>query len=418
MRKKRHKVAAGSLLITVVIALVLGLICSLLILSGYHELRIRTDRDIETSLNRNLQSAVNMVLAGHPQTGVPQSSAMDLYGKGNDSVIITEGIWGVYDFASVEARVEGRSRHRNLFFGPLPADSLDGCLYLAEHQRSLSLVGNTRLTGKAYLPKGGIKPGYINQRGYDHSDLVNGPIWQSTNTLPDVDIDRVRYYGDWLRRDSLAEQGQELPDTIEHSFTDAVQTIHRKGPITLSGVKYAGHIIIGSDSLIEVDSDVVLNGVLLIAPVVRFRRGFSGKVQAFGTDSIIVEEACHMRYPSALVIVKENKGKSQPRLVVGENSVVEGLVLTHADDASVMTLMELRSGSLIRGIVYSNGFLSPEGGVYGTVLTDYFIYRSSVMVYENYLVDTWIDRRGLPDYFAGPSIFNSKKKNRVIQWVD
>lgn len=409
--------AASSLLITVILALVIGLTCGLLILLAYYQLRMRTDLQIEEKLRRNISSSISMVLEDNLNPGFAQQKMLDLFGQGEDSVIVREEAWGVYQAASVEARTAGRSRRKDFFFGSLLPASMDGCLYLAEHQRSLSLVGSTRLTGKAYLPKGGIKPGYIDQRGYDHTDLVDGSTEKSGDSLPALNTSSIEYYSKLPVMDTL--KGDVVPLKLERSFSDSVQTIWARGAVELSGVELDGHILIVSDSLIEVDAACRLENVLLSAPVVRFRSGFAGRVQAFASDSVVAEDNCRFFYPSALVLVKKDGDTRQPRLVLGSNSLLEGLALAWcAASDKGKTFAEVKTGATIRGVLYVNGYLSLRGNVSGPTLTDYFIYKGPAVIYENYLVDASLNRGELAGWYAGPAIFNAKKKNRVLQWVN
>jgi hypothetical protein len=322
--------------------------------------------------------------------------------------------------AAVGVKDGAHSLEKNFFFGSLLPAGLDGCLYLAEHQRSLSLVGSTLLKGKAYLPKGGIKPGYIDQRGYDRTDLVDGPTETSQASLPPVDTGLVKYYAQLSEKDPAKASADSLvPPSLDLSFRDSLRAIRGHGTVTLSGIRLNGHIIIVSDSLIDIAADTRLENLVLVAPVIRFRSGFSGRVQAFGTDSIVTEDNCSLLYPSALVLSKKTGATGQPRLVLGRNSLVEGLVLSTcpANDKS-MTFAEIKAGSTIRGVLYVNGYLSLKGHVSGTTLTDYFIHKSPAVIYENYLADAVLDRGDLAGWYAGPVIFSGKKNNRVLQWVN
>ena len=416
---KTGRLSASSLLITVILSLVVGLTCSLLILLAYHNLHLRTDLRVEEKLSRNMNSCIQLTLKDDPATGLAQKKALDLFGQGNDSAFIREEAWGVYHVASIEVRDGARSRQKNFFFGALLPASLDGCLYLAEHQRSLSLVGSTTLTGKAYLPKGGVKPGYIDQRGYDHTELVNGNTEKSMDSLPALNTASIQYYTQLPAMDTARGDGDGVPVVLERSFRDSLSTIWAKGAVVLSGVNLNGHILIVSDSLIEVNSDSRLENVVLSAPVIIFRSGFSGRVQAYGSDSLVTEANCRFYYPSALVLAKKAGDTRQSRLVIGENNLLEGLALAWcAGSDKNKSYVDIKTGSTIQGILYVNGYLSLRGNVSGPTLTDYFIYKGPAVIYENYLVDASLDRNSLAAWYAGPVIFNDKKKNRVLQWVN
>jgi hypothetical protein len=384
-------------------------------------MQVRADLRREEKLRRNMRSCISLVLES--RTAAPpsvQQQSVDLFGEGGDSAYIREEAWGVYTVAAVSVKDGAHAMEKSFFVGSVLPDGLDGCLYLAEHQRSLSLVGSTLLRGKAYLPKGGVKPGYIDQRGYDRTELVDGPTDKSQGSLPAIDAGSIRYYSQLSVRDSTKASADSLvPASLELSFRDSLRTIRGHGAMTLSGVRLSGHILVVSDSLIDIAADASLDNVVLAAPVIRFRSGFSGRVQAFGTDSVVTGDNCSLLYPSALVLSKKTGSTGQPRLVVGRNSRIGGLVLSTCPPGDKsLTFAELATGSTIEGVLYVNGYLSLKGNVTGTTLTDYFIYRSPAVIYENYLADVVLDRGLLPGWYAGPVIFNGKKNNRVLQWVN
>jgi hypothetical protein len=414
-----HRVPGSSLLITVILSLVIGLICGLLILQAWYNLHLRTDLHVDEKLGRNMNSCINMVLEDDPSTGPAIRKTSDLFGQGNDSAYIQEESWGIYAVASVEVRDGARTRQKSFFFGSLLPASLDGCLYLAEHRRSLSVVGSTMLTGKAYLPKGGVKPGYIDQRGYDHTILVDGSIERSMDSLPALETGVLSYYAKLPGADTSGKTGDNIPAILEQSFHDSLRIIWHRGAMVLSGCNLHGHILLVSDSLIDVNADARLDNVLLAAPVIRIRSGFSGRLQAYGLDSVVAEDNCRFDYPSALVVVKRSGDTGQPRLVIGKNDLLEGVALSWcADGDQNKTLVEVGAGSIIRGVLYASGYLSLRGNVSGATVTDYFIYRTPAVIYENYLADAQLNRNSLAAWYAGPVIFNGRKKNRVLQWVN
>jgi hypothetical protein len=412
------RMAASSLLITVILSLVIGLICALMILLAYSNLRLRTDMRIEDQLSRNLQSSINLVLEDTPPAGMVMQKTLDLFGNGHDSAFIREELWGVYDVASIEVREGGRARRKLFFFGGQLPPALDGCLYLAEHQRSLYLVGSTLLNGKAYLPKGGVKPGYIDQRGYDNATLVQGSVANS-DSLPMLDPALMQYYAGLPAKDTPIRTTDQVPTEMEQSFGDTVRMIRGHGPVVLTGVSLSGHIEIVSDSLIEVDADARLENVVLTAPVIRFKAGFSGRIQARCSDSLVAEENCHFYYPSSLMLIRKAGVTWQPRMIIAGNCLLEGLALSWCGSGDKsMTYTEVGTGTLIRGVLYTAGYLLLKGNVYGATLTDYFIYRTSAIVYENYLTDAQLNRSLLSAHFAGPVVFNGRKNNRIGQWVN
>jgi hypothetical protein len=416
---KIRRVPANSLLITVIISLVIGILCSLLILLAYNNLQTREMIVTQDKLERNLQSAINLTLADSTIAITPEINNIDLFGEGNDSATIKKETWGLLNVASVTVSINGKTKERHFFYGQSLADNaLSGCLYVAEHQEYLSIVGNTRLTGDAYLPRGGLRPAIIDQRGFGSSELIKGSIKISSDSLPALNASLLQYLSQ-LEAGSTDNDNTSIPDSLDQSFGDSIFTIHQHGSLVLSSCTLKGHILIIADSMITVNSDANLQNVLLSAPVIKFEDGFSGSVQAIATDSIITKNNCRFLYPSAFCIIKKEDTHEQPGIYIGDSSLFEGAIITAAPfNDQYKTTAAIGKNTTIKGMLYISGFLSFNGAVNGIVLTDHFIYRSSASIYENYLVDGVIDRSALSTYFILPPVFNTKKVKQLIQWVD
>jgi len=418
-RQRFWGIPGSSLVITVILSLVIGLLCAAFVLGSYLLLLQRTVSNVEDALSRDMESSIDLVLEDDLPAGASERKAIDLFGTGNDSAYIREEIWGVYGVATVKIALSGHTKDRSFFTGALLPDTLDGCLFLSEHQRPLTLVGHTLLTGKAYLPKAGVKPGYIDQRGYAYTTLVNGDMERSGSALPVVDEELLRKYVALQARDTTRKTGDPVPVELMQSFSDTVRLLKEHGMLEMSGVRLSGHVLVASDSLIVVDADTRLDNIVLTAPVIRFKAGFAGRVQAFGCDSVVAESGCRFVYPSILAVVKKAGSVYQTRLVLADSCVLEGMVLAFCDSTDQdMEYTEVGNGARIRGVLYTNGYLVLHGSVEGATLADNFLYKDQSVILENFLVDVQLNRAALPVSFAAPVLFKGRKRNRVVQWVN
>jgi hypothetical protein len=93
---------AGALLMSVTIALVIALLCSFLILLAGHYKQQESDALTYKKLALNARSGLNVLLVGGEQSS-ETSRALDLYGTGEDSVILQQKVWGVYEVLSATA---------------------------------------------------------------------------------------------------------------------------------------------------------------------------------------------------------------------------------------------------------------------------------------------------------------------------
>src|SRR5689334_22602042 len=132
----------SSLVITIVISLVLAIICSTMILLAYFN-RIHQQREDDLNrVERNLTSAINLVLADSSVYIQPHTETFDLFDEQKDSVTIQRELWGLFGVASVNTFHNRRSKQAHFFYGRYMSDTLNACLYVAEHNRPIALAGN------------------------------------------------------------------------------------------------------------------------------------------------------------------------------------------------------------------------------------------------------------------------------------
>jgi hypothetical protein len=417
----KNSVPGNALILTIIIALILAVICTSLILLAYFNRQQQVVAAIDQRLTRNLESATQLVLSDTLVQTAAQQDSFDLFGEQRDSISITKAPWGILQMAVITAFHNQFTRQKSFIYGSVLPAYMNGCLYMADHKRPLSLVGNTNLVGDAWLSPAGVKASYINQRGFDNDKLVDGTIKTSGTQLPPVNKELI----DWLYELSAPQAGdslQQLPspgDSLVQRFADSTLVLYSSKPVNLDAVTLKGHIIIKSDSLIEAGAATLCEDVILVAPVIKFTRGFRGAVQAIATDSIITDRDCVFDYPSALVLLKRKNITWQNVMRIGEGSQVNGIIITRCDSADIYrSYAEIQKGVKVTGIAYIMGFLALSGAtVSGTLLTDYFIYKTPSMLFENHLVDVVVNRPGLSRYFIGSAVFEQATRKEIIKWV-
>jgi hypothetical protein len=419
---KKNSVPGNALVLTIVIALILAILCTSLILLAYYNRQHQLMADIAQRLDRNLESSTQLLLSNRAVPTSPQHDTIDLFGEESDSVMISTAPWGIFQTATVTACNGRFEKQRSFIFGSALPDYMNGCLYMADHKRPLSLVGHTVLTGDVYLSKAGVKATYINQRGFDNDKLVDGKIQNSQETLPEPDKGMIDYLYQLTKPDSVMGSAIEnaLPsDSMVQRFTDTTAFLYSKTILNLDALTLKGHIIIKSDSIIEVGASTVCEDVILVAPVIRFEKGFTGSVQAIATDSLIAEPGCMFEYPSALILLKRPAITWQNVMRIEKGCQVNGIIITKCENADPFkTFAEIQPDCRINGIAYIMGFLAfSKATVSGTLLTDFFIYKTPSMLYENHLVDVSVNRQSLSRYFIGSGIFKNASRKEIIKWV-
>jgi hypothetical protein len=407
----------NSLVVTVVISLVLAIVCSSVILLAYYNRHQQLRVDAEHRLQINLESATNLVLADSSISFHLTVDTLDLFKEKKDSVEIKKELWGLFQVAGIKSFYRNFSKERRFFYGPSLPAYMNACLYLADHKRSIALVGNTNLTGDGFLPEAGIKASLIDQKKFTNTKLIDGSIKKSKDSLPPLNKRILNNLSDLIQY-KLQKDSQDIPDSLQQSFADAPVYFYKKTKISLVNCSLSGHIFIKSDDAIEIDSTARLNNIILVAPSIHFKEGVKTTVQAFATDSLIVDKNCSFEYPSVLLMLKMKNATIQNKMVIGENCKLDGIILSVCrSDDFYKTLVEVGENFKMKGVIYTMGHLNLKGKVEGVVLTDFFVYKSPTTTYENYLVDVSINRKRLPEYFLASSVFSISASNGIIQWI-
>lgn len=427
---------ASALYIVIVIALVIGIICSSLITAAYfyklqYQKKFRMDR-----LQLNLGSAINLLLS--KDDGGQREMVVDLFGDGKDSVSLEKGSWGLYDLGIAKAFQQRDTLYKTFLIASDIDSTKWAALYLIDEDRPLSVSGKTLIRGTAFIPKAGIREAYVDGKSYQGDKrLVIGKEKNSGKELPELEAKSMEKLSAPEMLFPNPDTAFNLRDSFKRSFLLPAKVIgFREKAVTLSGIKLSGNIVLLSDTTIVVESTAKLNQVLVFARAIIVKKGFQGTCQLFARDSLIVESGCKFDYPSALAVVrpaKEGGGKekanstnstkgSQPKVSIGEGSIVRGAVISWEKEKSqAQTIIDLGKNSKIYGQIYAKGIVRLKDGVEvnGSVFANRFVYQTAYTLYENYLINVRLDEKGLSKYYITPGLLPVAGKNKkILQWLE
>lgn len=415
----RHAVKGGALIITLVVAMLLAILCTSLLLLFYYNRSWERDVQINNRLKRNVYSGINLMLSDTSFDPHTSADSMDLFDRNEDAVIFEKEPWGLYNFAKVTARLGDRSVSKLMLYGSKPQSTYDNCVYLADHGITLSLIGNVRLAGDLFVPGAELKPGYINQRGFSRNKMAEGTVFKSLQFLPSLNhtvLANLTSLIDSALQSNTQNQNGWFADTVVRSFSEAELTYRRHGVITLEKKDLRGRICIMSDTLIEVKNSAILENVLLVAPVIKFNRGFIGTVQAIAANSIITEDSTIFKYPSSFTVLKK-RASGFSGIKLGDHGNFQGCIVSVSDSLDKeKTIVEVGRNCHVMGLLYVRGYLATLSDISGSVATEYFLYKNNASVLLNTIVDISIDRPALPDYFIASLAFGSSKKE-IMTWL-
>lgn len=421
-------IKAGSLFYAIVISLIIAIVSSSLILFAYLT-RIQFENfEIHQQLNLNADSGLNLLLSKQSLIELNQQKTIDLFKKGNDNVELSRKSWGAYEILISKAVFKNKEVTRIAQVGFYPDSTHLYSLYLTDEDKPLALCGNTLIKGTAYLPKAGVKRAYIEGQSFTGNTLIDGQIKQSEKTLPKFNKDLVdNIQTAFLKKtitanDSIISIVSELAmDTINNSFQNNTLVFISSLPLRISSGIYSGNIAIISDKQITISSNAVLKDVMVFAPKIIIEKEFSGTLQAFASDSIIINKNVTLRYPSILgLVIDGNKTKNTSSIILNENDTISGNVFIHKNEDDVLKQAGLMipEKSFVFGQIYSNGYVDVKGTIKGSLMCNKIMLSTSSSVYENHLLNAIIDVSGLSKYYVGINLVEESQVKKVVKWLN
>ncbi|MBW4890131.1 hypothetical protein KXQ82_10410 [Mucilaginibacter sp. HMF5004] len=415
-------VKASALYIVIVIALMIGVICSALIFTAYYyklqyQRKFRYDR-----LQTNLNSATHILL-GSDAAIYNSEKKIDLYQDQEDSVSLKTIPWGMYTIGICKSFKQNDTLYKAFSIANTIDSMKWAALYIIDEDRPLSVSGNTQIRGTAYVPKAGIKEAYVDGKAYQGDKrLVIGQKRNSEKTLPKFQIEKLAYLNQF--KTPFTDTVLPKTDSLNLSYFSPCRVFNFKRKVMeVSNIKLSGNVVLYSDTAITIDNTCTLKNVIVYAKSIHINEGFNGTCQLFATDSITVDKNCNLNYPSCLGILRyQNDKRTQGKITAGENCTITGSIFTYEKEKSTLqTLIDIGKGVKIYGQIYAQGLVrfNKGGDIKGSLFTNRFLYQSAYTTYENYLINTSLDTKGLSRYYLSSPLFPvAAKKQKVLQWLE
>ena len=417
---------ASALYMVIVIALVIGILCSSLVVTAYY-FRLqnqRTNRYLH--LQNNLSSAVNILIAGADTTYGHQQS-FSLFNTDQDSVSVEKIAWGIYDVGIAQAFINRDTLYRTFSMARTIDSSKWAVIYFADNERPLALSGKTEITGNAFLPAAGVNQAYLNNSGYTGDKrLIVGNKYNSAKLLPVLSSERLQKLHESGNQIGENESALWKHDTLKNSFLQPTRVFNLgKTPVTLKNICLSGNIVLIADTSLIIDSTARLDNVLIFAQSITVDSSFHGKCQLFARDTISIQQHCRFDYPSVLGILRYHTAsviKTQAKISLQRGCLFNGTIFTYEQDKNpVPPLISVGKAVAIKGQIYAQGTLEFNDGaeVDGSVFTAGFLYQTAFTRYENYINNTTISSPALSPYYLSSDLLPvTTSKKKVLQWLE
>lgn len=417
----RKKFKAGALQFAILISVVVAVLLSSFLLLTHTQQRLHQRVGFAQETIRI--SHTGIAYAKQQQLAYNTVITPDIETVPVESLTLQQSHWGIYDKLIAQAQWKKHTHQKIALLGGQFPSNERPALYLEDTNTPLVLVGNTSITGNAYLPRQGVKAGNIAGNYYQGNTLINGDINPSNRTLPQLSKAKKDYlealiFGRPPLADSLYIQSTSA--ILEHQFDQDALWLYRSGVIDLTGT-YRTNIIVKSDTLIRVSAFAKAENIILVAPIIQISSGFSGTIQAFASKGIEVSENVSLNYPSAVLLwekeTDDNATTDNIQIALRKGSRISGSVayIGTATQRITRPKILLETESLVYGEVYSEQPIQLSGSVEGSVFTHGFATQERGSIYQNHIYNGAIDVRNLPESYCG--LFTGNTQTNLVTWL-
>lgn len=417
--KRTYRLRGGAIVYVLLLSsLISALFAGLLLISSYQRL-LQNRLYYDALAKENLVSGLELLL--HDKNPKARSISMQLYDTEDDSLYSRAENWGLFSLIHLEAKHKHARAYKSALLGEAIPKNHQYSLYLQDQRQPLSLAGSASIKGKAFLPKAGIRTGYI--AGQSFSGSYPKKVEESRSS-PQV----LRYGTNasviraGLREASQGERPIEtfsLQDLVKKiPWRDEAFTYASPYNIRLENSALLGKCILRSLGSISIYPSAEMNAGILFAKEVRIKAGFKGALQAFATEKITVEKGAKLSYPSVLFLGK--KGQAGV-LVLEEGAELEGALIFDIGfmgaEIAREDYIKISNHAIVRGNVYASHNLDIQGKVSGNVSTGSFLLRTPASAYRNHLLNGLLDFEALDPSYKAPFIYG-QRDIRLIRFLD
>lgn len=320
-------------------------------------------------------------------------------------VTLSRSFWGLYEVVRASSGGEG-FRAAKLFGHAQNAGHY--ALYVCDNRRAVTLTGKTNIRGNLCLPREGILYGQMQSAFFSGKKIEPSAIRNSNPEFPPLNIALIDSVKKWRTGEGEEFDGSNL----SASFFDP--TVNLKTG-NLQQVKFRGNIILRANSKIVIDHTAQLEDVILIAPSITISKGFSGTVQIFVSDTVIIESGVMLNYPSGILIVQAASGSY---VEISESSRVDGYVVIHpgtgAKEPGRAPNYKQCAGAGTSGLIYVDGIAQVQGSLVGSLWVNQPNYYTPQGYYTHTFHELTVQGA---DQAAYPLWFEDDHSRKTVKWL-
>ena len=325
---------------------------------------------------------------------------------------VTKEPWGGYQIFTATCTFSKFSYTKKMLCGAKGILDENIALYLADNNNAISISGKTQLIGNCYLPKSGIKAAYMEGDYYRGKKLVYGDILVSNNSLPAFNTEYLASVTELLEgkiksTDSIIDFTEIKSTEFTNSFYQKTLYFVSKDSLYLNNCKFIGNIVIICSKPVTIFSNAEFADVMLFAPKITFKKGVIANLQAYASDTLIIEPDVHLTFPG-IVAVANNKNLGL--LVLNQKARIDGTVwmTKNSNEKENKNACYVHKEAYLHGIAYIEGKISLQGNIDGALYAEKFFLKTVASYYENYIFNVEINAQKRLPYYSSAALDNKR----------
>lgn len=391
-------IRASAISYAIVFALFIGLLASSIFFIFSTQKRIEISHTGREHLLLDSRQAIQLGLQK-----VKVNDSLQFVHLSGDTSLIHKSLWGSYLLITSKTFKNQRSVARSALIGSEFEASIPS-LVIRNGSDGLKIGGETFIEGDVYVPNKRVDRSYIGGKNYTNPELVFGKVEDIKDLHLNLsksfeNISTIHFTGGMYSKPFEAKDTTVsfLEKGIYYQSLEAIQITQ----------KLRGKIIIQSFDSLVVYPQAQLKNVILIAPKIYIKQGFTGSLQAYASERILLEDSVTLSYPSTLIMNEQNASSTyEPHSVyLGHNtSVLGGILMTSQKyDFRKQPKLTIQKHGVVAGIVFNCGITEIYGAIIGSLNTAETLTLAGGGSYTNHLLDAVISTKRLPKDFICPA---------------
>jgi hypothetical protein len=418
---KTNFIKAGALVYAIFIMLItLVVIGTLITIAYYHRTYI-----ISEQAKQNLVSYTNSILTAaitDSTLSFPwEAKSLELTENEKYSFNVTKHPWGGFQIFTATSTFSKFTYEKKVMCGAKGVIEDNIALYLADNNNAISISGNTQLIGNCYLPKSGIKAAYMEGDYYRGKKLVYGDILVSNNSLPAFNTEYLASVTELLEgkiksTDSIIDFTEIKSTEFTNSFYQKTLYFVSKDSLYLNNCKFIGNIVIICSKPVTIFSNAEFADVMLFAPKITIKKGVIANLQAYASDTLILEPAVHLTFPS---IVAVTNNKNLGLIELKRKARIDGTLwmTKNSGEKENSNACFMYPETYLHGSAYIEGKISLQGNIDGALYAEKFFLKTVASYYENYIFNVKINAYNRLPYYSSATLDN-KRGFRTIKTLE